>query len=59
MVFTDTAPAGSYGIWVENYEPRSAGTFRLEVAKESGTESFTGSLPAEEGAQSEHFTFTL
>lgn len=60
VVFAETASPGEYQVWVVNFDGRGAGDFHLEVAQ--GTDaprSFTGSLPAESDAVSDHFTFTV
>jgi len=58
VVFFAAPPAGTYTVWVENYDPRASGTFTIEVAG-AATHAFSGSLPAIQDAASELFTFTL
>jgi hypothetical protein len=58
VVFGDTVLPGQYEVWVENFTARSAGDFTIQIAGDV-TQTFTGSLPMEDDAASEHFTFTF
>jgi hypothetical protein len=58
VVFGDGVLPGQYEIWVENFTARSAGDFTIQIAG-SVMQTYTGSLPMENDASSEHFTFTL
>jgi hypothetical protein len=58
IVFFAAPPAGTYTVWVENFDPRASGAFTIEVAG-AATHAFSGSLPAIEDAASEQFTFSL
>jgi hypothetical protein len=58
VVFFAAPPAGTYTVWVENYEPRASGPFTIEVAG-AASHAFSGSLPAIQDAASEPFTFSL
>jgi len=53
----DTAPSGTYEIWVLNYDGRGSGPFNIEVAGAT-SRTFMSSLPATSHAESQHFTFT-
>jgi hypothetical protein len=56
VVFT-TAASGAYEVWVVNFDGRSAGSFNIEVAGVVNR-TFSGSLTATGGEESERFTFT-
>jgi hypothetical protein len=58
VVFDGSALAGQYEVWVVNFSARAAGDFSIQVAGDA-SQTFTGSLPAEDMAESEHFTFEL
>ena len=58
IVFADSAPSGEYLVWVVNYDGRGSGSFEVLVDT-GGAEVFGGSLPAEYGASSETFAFSL
>lgn len=59
IYYSSTPPAGTYTVYVVNFNGASAGAFRLNV---SGglvpNQQFTGSLPAQAGAESMRFTIT-
>ena len=58
IVFTTTAPVGTYHAFVVNFNGKAAGSFNIEVAgKAMGT--FMGSLPMTSGAPSTQFSFTV
>ena len=59
VVFADTAPSGSYQLFVVNYDGRAGGPFRIEVATDHGTQELSGELPATEGAESQRFDVSL
>ena len=56
-VVFDSAASGAYEVWVVNYDGRAAGSFNIEVAG-AVNRTFSGSLTATFGEESEHFTFT-
>jgi hypothetical protein len=58
VVFDESALVGQYEVWVENYDGRAAGDFSIQVAGDVA-QTFTGTLPATSGEESEHFNFTL
>lgn len=58
VVFEDDAPAGSYRVWVRNFNGRGGGDFTIEVAG-AVNQTFNGSLPATAGADSENFEFAV
>lgn len=58
VVFDATALSGNYEVWVVNFDGESAGPFTIEVAGDV-TQTFTGSLTATGGEESERFMFTL
>lgn len=58
IVFETSAPIGSYEVWAENYTGAAAGDFTIDVSGETD-QVFEGSLPAQMGAESDHFSFTV
>jgi hypothetical protein len=58
VVFDGDVLPGQYEVWVVNFDGRAAGDFSVQVAGDVN-QTYTGSLPAEPGAESMHFTFTL
>jgi hypothetical protein len=58
VVFDGDVVPGVYEIWVENFDGRDTGDFTIQIAGDV-TQTFSGTLPATRGAESEHFTFTL
>jgi uncharacterized protein YfaP (DUF2135 family) len=57
VVFADSAPTGTYQVYVVNYAGRSAASYTIQVAGLVST-NFSGTLPATAGAESEVFQFT-
>jgi len=56
IFFNDAAQAGTYEVWVQNFDGNEAGAFTLEVA---GAVEITwnGELPAQEYLNSQIYTF--
>jgi uncharacterized protein YfaP (DUF2135 family) len=52
IVFTDSAPAGEYMVWVENYDGADGGDFTIDV---STGDLFSGTLTATAGETSNTF----
>jgi hypothetical protein len=57
VAFADSAPTGTYQVYVINYAGRSAASYTIQVAGLVST-NFSGTLPATPGATSEVFQFT-
>lgn len=58
-VWGDSAPAGTYEIWVVNYDGGETAPFRIEVRKADGSlETFNGSVPAQQEASSSRFAYS-
>lgn len=59
-IYWDTAvPAGTYSVFVENYDGDAAPSYTLTVTKKGVSTSYTGSLPATAGAQSTPISITV
>ena len=59
IVFRGRADSGVYRVWAVNYDGRDTGAFRIEAATPAGTRTFSGTLPREARAESEHFRITV
>jgi len=57
IYWADSAPTGTYEVWAVNYNGSATGSFTIEVQGGTGG-PFTGTLAAESGAESEHYTVT-
>jgi hypothetical protein len=57
IVFSPTATAGTYTVWAVNYQGRATGMFELDAVADGQTQSFTGTLPAQDMAVSQMFTY--
>lgn len=56
VVFDNQAPAGTYTVWVVNYDGRAGGAFTIDVAG-AVNQRFTSTIDAASGSSSERFTF--
>lgn len=57
IVFRESAPAGRYEVWVEQFSGEAGGLFTIEV-QGAVRQTFTGTLAAEAGATSQLFSFS-
>lgn len=57
-VWGDSAPEGTYEMWVVNYDGGQSASFRIEVRTGGELETFTGTAPSEAMAATSNYAFT-